>query len=75
MTDHLPPGPNPCDWHIGDDGHLGYLAWHAKAERSHRAGVRQTRCPGCSRFFFPWERLGEPPVPGVRQPRRGESPR
>lgn len=56
------PIPEACRWHIDPDGpgHLGYLAWHAKAERSHRAGVRQTRCAGCSRFFFPWERRQEP---------------
>lgn len=35
---------------------LGYIAWHAKAERQHKAGVKQTLCETCGRWVFPDER-------------------
>lgn len=47
-----------CDWHQSDKAgeKLGYLAWHDKAARTYAKGERQTQCPGCCRWFFPWER-------------------
>jgi len=44
-----------CRWHITEDQKPLYLHWHERAEQSRRRGVRQRRCPGCLRFFFPWE--------------------
>jgi hypothetical protein len=52
-----PPVPAACRWHLTEEQRLPYLAWHARAERSRRRGERQTRCPGCSKWIFPWERV------------------
>jgi hypothetical protein len=35
---------------------LGYLAWHAKAQRDMRRGVRQAMCARCGRWKYPDER-------------------
>lgn len=37
----------------GDPEPEGYLAWHEWASVQHKAGLRQKRCCGCSRWFFP----------------------
>lgn len=42
----------PCQHHES----LGYIAWHAKAERLHKAGVKQTLCETCGLWKFPDER-------------------
>jgi hypothetical protein len=55
--------PPACGWHTTGDG-IGYLAWHARAARSWRRGERQTRCPSCFRYFFPWERVPPVVLPG-----------
>lgn len=32
---------------------LGYLAWHADAERRTKRGERQKRCPTCHLYYWP----------------------
>lgn len=39
----------------GDPPPSEYLGWHVWAAVQHKAGLRQVRCPGCSRFRFPQE--------------------
>lgn len=34
---------------------LGYVAWHVKAERMHKVGVKQEYCETCSKWTFPEE--------------------
>jgi len=46
--------PRPCRWD-DDWGRLGYLQWHYQAERWHKAGIRQKRCPICGLWRFPAE--------------------
>ena len=44
-----------CAGHIAEDEGLSYLQWHHRAARSHSRGERQKLCPGCDRWFWPWE--------------------
>jgi ribosomal protein S27AE len=38
-------------------GKLGYIAWHTEADRRHKLGQRQKRCPGCGLYvFMQWRR-------------------
>ncbi|RVT96215.1 hypothetical protein EOD42_13955 [Rhodovarius crocodyli] len=37
----------------GDPEPKGYLDWHDWAEVQHKAGLRQTQCPSCSRWQYP----------------------
>ncbi len=32
---------------------LGYLEWHADAERRTKRGERQQRCPKCGLYYWP----------------------
>jgi hypothetical protein len=32
---------------------LGYLQWHERAEKYHKAGIRQRQCPDCSKWRWP----------------------
>jgi hypothetical protein len=36
-----------------DDDHLGYCAWHADAERRHKAGQKQVWCSICGKWRWP----------------------
>lgn len=56
--------PPECAWHIARDAKLDYIAWHVRAEVSLKAGDAQTRCAGCARYFFAWERT---PARAVRR--------
>lgn len=40
----------------GDPRPEGYLAFHAWADAQVRAGLKQIRCPTCSRWVFPQEK-------------------
>lgn len=42
------------------DGYMDRIAWH-KAQG--RAGLRQKRCSGCSRWFYPFQEHGCAPAP------------
>lgn len=44
-----------ADKHPCHDNPMGYLQWHAKAERLTKAKVRQALCPICQRYKFPDE--------------------
>jgi hypothetical protein len=39
----------------GDPPPKGYSDWHEWAEVQHQAGLKQTRCRNCHRFFYPSE--------------------
>jgi hypothetical protein len=58
-ADVLAHQPAACRWHVSEaqSERLSYLDWLHRAEASHRRGERQRRCPGCGRFFFPWEQV------------------
>lgn len=43
-----------CRWD-DDWRRLGYLQWHYQAERWHKAGATQSRCPICLLWKFPAE--------------------
>ena len=48
----------------GDPEPPGYLDWHNWAKAQHKAGLRQKRCPCCSKWLFPkqlTEHLGRVP--------------
>lgn len=49
------PHPHPCQ----DNLQVGYMEWHAKAEKLTRQGVKQLLCPICMRFKFPNEECEE----------------
>lgn len=50
----------PCDWHKPSG--LGYMEWHADAEKRAAAGEKQKKCKDCGRYFWPHE-YGEKPKP------------
>lgn len=39
---------------------LGYLAWHAEADRRYKARLKQMECTSCGRWLWPDE-VGEKP--------------
>lgn len=39
----------------GDPAPEGYLPWHEWARAQYNAGVRQSRCAKCKRWWFPQE--------------------
>ncbi len=41
---------------VGTQPPVGYMQWHYWAERQHRAGLRQRRCPICKLWRFPQEK-------------------
>jgi hypothetical protein len=50
----LPTTEEPCPAEAGMPGHgLGYLAWHADADRRSKAGQRQKYCTRCRRWRWP----------------------
>ncbi len=49
---------------------LGYLAWHADAERRYKAGQRQWQCAACKYWFWPDQEHGcEVPEPAKKPSR------
>jgi hypothetical protein len=42
-------------YHPGDPAPTGYLQWHAWADVQDRAGVEQTQCVTCRRWWYPQE--------------------
>ena len=32
---------------------IGYLNWHGEADRRHKAGEKQIKCPECRLYYFP----------------------
>lgn len=44
------PAPKPCTHHRLLSHQ--YLAWHDEAERRHRAGNKQSRCPKCGYWLW-----------------------
>jgi len=53
---------NRCAHHRPKD--LGYLEWHAWAQKMTDAGKEQTQCPKCKHWFFKSE-MGKQPTNGV----------
>lgn len=49
-----------CVEHNDDSERLGYSAWHDKAAKSARRGMKQRQCAECRRFFWPWEMRSTP---------------
>lgn len=44
--------------HVDNEGrYCGYLWWHSRAASSIAKHESQIKCPGCNRWFFPWERF------------------
>lgn len=39
------------------DRKLGYVSWHGDADRRHKRGQRQVRCPGCN--LYVWREKGK----------------
>lgn len=54
------------DYKSGDPAPSGYSDWFEWAKVQHRGGLRQKRCGGCLKYWFPQE-LSEP-APAAKLP-------
>ncbi len=52
---HINQRPN---YEVGDPAPSMYLDWHTWALVQHKAGLRQSQCPGCGKWKYPQEFAG-----------------
>jgi len=64
-----PDWPSACKHTPPGYVQLGYMAWHAMAERRDKRGERQRYCRACQ--CWRWERTPCPEATGTPKPRKG----
>jgi len=48
-------GSSTCKKHKTMNKELGYVGWHEWADRKHRQGHIQRKCPDCGKYLFKCE--------------------